>query len=189
MKINKFELSENLKLHFEKVFQHKNCCYIKKETVERANKLLDISNITQILFAGYLVDDVNKSFDQILTSLFESLSKKGGSEKTNIYAKIIKTPGPVIVLNDVIQRFKLKKAYVLELFNDLVKFGVGSIEKSETNLNGKPNTLFVKANELLIKENPNICRIILSFGLTMDEYFECLDENSNKNSMKNNPGI
>ena len=182
LNIDKFHISEKIKTYFETVFtlEEKSICYIKRETLERANKLLDISNITKILFAGYHVNDVCMSFDNILTCLFESLKNPNDLEtKSNIayYAKIIKNPGPVIILNDILQKYKLKKSHVMEIFNDLVGFGIGSIETSQTNINRKQNTLFVKSSELLILQNENAKKMLTSFGVSIDEYLESLQLN------------
>jgi len=145
------------------------------------------------LFAGYLVDDVSLSFDQILTSLFESFSSKiEFDSKLNLtfYAKILKTPGPVIILNDVIQKYKLKKSQVLEIFNDLVGFGLGSIEKSQTNLNRKQNTLLVKSNEQSIQLNENAMKMLTNFGVSFDDYIESLQLTQKQSeTVKKNKGI
>jgi hypothetical protein len=181
--IDKFELTEKLMKFCDSFKQDQfRISLIEKETIQRANLLLDISNKTKLLFAGYEIEDLDMSFDDILSKLYQKISSTNVNRDDNdqgilcsIYPKILKWPGKKVSLKDFSKKFRLVRETILKATEKLNEHGLGQVKEVQTATSRKKNTFFFKTVDLKYEQK----KTLLLFGVSLEDYIKSLQLSSN----------
>jgi hypothetical protein len=171
LQIDKFELTTKLKDFCD--FFNKNryrTILLQKETIERANLLLNISNKTKLVFAGYVIEDLSPSFDEILNKIFADYETVISDRVSNntIHTKILKTPGKTVQLTSISKKYRTKRDHIIKAMNDLSNHGLGSIQEKQ--VGRKKQTFFFKNCEL----DEKLTKSLNLFDLSLEEYVKSL---------------